>query len=455
MNTNTSKRSIGAASIGNFGEIYDFAVFGFSAPFLAAHFFPASAPGAAMLMIFATYAVAFVARPVGGLLFGYLLDTIGRVRVLAMTIWMMAAGTALMGILPDYDTLGIAAPILLMVCRFLQGLALGGESTGSAAFILESAPDGKRGLWVGIITLFANVPNCFVALMLLGLQALISKESYQDWGWRIPFLMGGLIGIVGYWLRRSLDDPEEYKQAARATPFRNPLRAVTRSGLKSIMHVAMIIPVGTVSAYLLLGFTYTFLVKQIGVDSKVALFSNAAAIAVFAAFLPIGGALSDRFGRKPILFVGTLWIGLFAYPAIRLISHGTLMDVVIGQLIIAVGSGLFGGASFVAAVELFPTSFRATGHAIAFQLTVAVFGGTSPFVNAWLVSIFHSPLAPGLYVTIVAAFNFILIFFVPETRGVDLRTSVDAGASSHAYRVHEGRVGSRGSEDVGKKLPYR
>jgi len=420
----TTKRTLSAASIGNFGELYDFAVFGFSVPFIAAHFFPGSDPNAAILNTFAIYAVAFFARPVGGLMFGYLLDRVGRVKVLAITIWLMAGGTAMIGMLPTYESIGIAAPALLVACRFVQGLAVGGETTGSTSFVLESAPEKRRGFWVGIVYFFGNIPNAFVAFMLIGLQLLTGKAAYIDWAWRIPFLMGGLIGIVGYWVRRNLEDPEEYKLAAKKDPSATPLRVLTRSGLKSILCVSMIMSLQSVASYYLLGFTYTFLVKQAGLESKMALLSNAIAIAAYAVTIPIGGALSDRFGRKTVLTGGALWIALIAWLSIRLASNGTLLDAILGQALIAIGIGFYGSATFVASAEFFPTSFRATGHAIAYQATVAILGGTSPLVCAWLVRALHSPLAPGWYVTAVAAATVVLVRFIPETKDVDLRTSI-------------------------------
>jgi MHS family proline/betaine transporter-like MFS transporter len=448
MNGNTTKRTLSAASIGNFGELYDFAVFGFSIPFIAAHFFPGSDSTAAILNTFAVYAVAFFARPVGGLMFGYLLDRVGRVKVLAITIWLMAGGTAIIGLIPTYETAGIAAPILLVICRFAQGLAVGGEITGSASFVLESAPRNKRGLWVGIISFFANIPNAIVAFMLIGLQLLTGKEAYLDWAWRIPFLAGGLIGIVGYWLRRNLEDPEEYKQATQKASSTHPFHGLRQSGLKPILCVSMIMSLQSVAAYYLLGFTYTFLVKQAGLDPKLALLSNAIAIAVYATTIPIGGALSDRYGRKKVLTAGSLWIALVAWFSIRLIANGTLLDAIVGQVIIAIGIGIYGSAALVAAVEFFPTSFRATGHAIAYQLTVAVLGGTSPLVCAWLVRALQSPLAPGWYVTIVAVATVFLIRLIPETKDVDLRTSIEGLASRDSSEILAEPAASRGTRDI-------
>jgi MFS transporter, MHS family, proline/betaine transporter len=429
MSKSGSTRVLGAASIGNFGEIYDFAVFGFSVPILSTHFFPRGNPAAAILSTFAVYAVAFFARPLGGLMFGLMADRVGRVKVMAATVWLMALGTALVGVLPTYAEIGIGAPLLLVACRIAQGLALGGETTGSTSFVLESAPDDRRARWVGFIFVFAHLPNTLVALMLLGIQMWAGSTAYEDWVWRIPFLAGGLIGIVGFWLRRSLDEPEEFKQAARKTRGRNPLLSATGPGINGMLYVAMIQPIQTVSSYLLLGFLYTFLVREAKLDSTSALLSNGIAVAVLAVCIPVGGMLSDRFGRKRILSLGAIWLALAAYPAVQLASTGTLAGALIGQILLAIGIGIYDGPCFTAAPEFFPTAFRATGHAISYQLAVAIFGGTTPLVSAWLVSRFETPLAPAYYVTFVAVACLFAIQFVPETKGVSLRTSVGPASS--------------------------
>lgn len=418
-------RTLAAGSIGNFGEIYDFAVFGFSVPVLAALFFPGSNRAAAILSTFAVYAVAFLARPLGGLMFGTLADRIGRVKVMAMTVWLMALGTAFMGLLPTYAEIGLAAPILLVMCRFAQGLALGGETSGSTSYIIEAAPDDRRGQWLGFTLVFSHLPNAVVAGLLIALQAA-SSTAYAEWLWRIPFLLGGLIGVVGFWLRRSIDEPEEFKQAARKTKGDSPLRAALRSGgVKGMLHVVMIQPIYSVGAYLLLGFMYTFLVRVAKLEPMSALVSNAIAVIVLSVLLPVGGRLSDRFGRKRIMTLGAAWLALAAYPAIHLAASGTFAGAVIGQLLLAIGLGINGGANFVAAPEFFPTSFRATGHAISYQISVALFGGTSPFIAAFLTQAIGTPLAPAFYVMAISVACLIATQFVPETRGVRLRTSVE------------------------------
>jgi MHS family proline/betaine transporter-like MFS transporter len=432
-------RTLSAGSIGNFGEIYDFAVFGFSVPILSTHFFPGSDRTAALLSTFAVYAVAFFARPLGGLLFGVMADRLGRVRVMATTVWLMALGTAVIGLLPTYATVGIAAPVLLVLCRIAQGLALGGETTGTTSFILESAPDDRRGGWIGLTLIFSHLPNALVAGLLIGLQLTAGATAYADWVWRVPFLAGGLIGIVGFWLRRNLDEPDEFKQAARRTDSKSPLRAAMREGgLKGMLNVAMIQPIQTVGSYLLLGFMYTFLVRVAKLEPTLALLTNGAAIVVLSFMIPLGGVLSDRVGRKRILTFGAAWMAFAAYPGVHLAASGTITGALLGQLLLVIGVGLYGGACFVAAPEFFPTSFRATGHAISYQLSVAVFGGTTPFIGTLLVQMSGSPLAPAYYVAFVAVACLILTQFVPETRGVRLRTSgTSSSDDGSSAAVHE------------------
>lgn len=442
--TNTKKtsprRTLAVGAIGNFGEIYDFAVFGFSIPILSVHFFPGSDRTAALLSTFAVYAVAFVARPLGGLMFGYLADRLGRVRVMAMTVWLMALGTAVIGLLPTYATIGIAAPLLLLLCRIAQGLALGGETTGSTSYIVESAPQNRRGYWLGFTLIFSHLPNAVVAGLVIALQLGAGEQAYSDWMWRIPFLLGGVIGLVGFWLRRSIDEPEEYKEARQASKAsktrKNPLIAAIKcGGLRGMMHVFMVQPAFSVGAYLLLGFMYTFLVQVGKLDSTSALVSNAIAVIVLSALLPLGGLLSDRYGRKRVLSVGAVWIALSAYPAMHMAASGTFAGAVFGQILLAIGLGIYGAPSFVAAAEFFPTSFRATGHAISYQTSVAMFGGTCPLIAAYLSQTFDSPLAPAFYVTAIAIICLITTQFVPETRDVNLRTSVTNNAAEPSQNL--------------------
>lgn len=417
------KRSLAAGSIGNLCEIYDFAIFGFSIPILSQYFFPNSNPTTALLSTFAAYGAAFIARPFGGILFGMMADRVGRIAVLTVSIWMMALGTMVIGILPTYQSIGIAAPILLLLCRVAQGLAMGGETTGNAAFILESAPSNKRGRWIGWTWFFGYTANAAAALLITILQYTGGAEAYSSWVWRVPFLMGGLVGLVGFWLRRSLDDPKEFKEAMRTEDESNPLRSLGQSGKRSVLHVIMVQAPLAVGANMMTAFLYPFLIREGGLAAPTALFCNAAALIVLAIMMPISGVLGDRFGRKPVLFAGGLLMALVAYPGLSLAASGTVQAAFLGQVLLALGVGLYGGTAFTTMPELFPTSFRATGHAIAYQLGTVIFGGTAPLIAAWLASE-YMPLAPAGYIIVIGIFGAIAARIIPETSQTDLRTSV-------------------------------
>lgn len=431
MNSNARRRLVGG-SVGNVGELFDFSIYGLSAPALAAHFFPAGSSTAATISTFGVYAVSFAARPFGGVLFGFLGDRRGRIRTLTVTVLLMGGGTMVTGLLPSYSAVGIGAPLLLVVCRLAQGLSFGGETTGSYSYVAESAPDGKRGRWIGVSACFVYVPTAAAALVVLAVHRGLGDSAYLDWGWRLPFLLGGAVAVVGLWLRLRLDDPEEYRQARAAQPealARNPLRAMAQAPraklLKSMALVVLLEAPWGVGAYLLTGYMYAYLVEVAGLGATAALLSNACAALVLALMLPFLGALSDRVGRRVMLAAGSLWLFATAYPSFKLAGSGTILGAFTGQLLLAAGLGLYVSAVAVTFVELFPTRIRYTSHGLITNIAVAIFGGATPLIASSLVSGFHSSVAPAVYsMVLIGVFGFAGVLLVPETSRVSLRTSV-------------------------------
>ncbi len=433
MSVVSDRRRLLGGSIGNLAEIFDYSVYALSAPALAVHFFPADHPTAALLGTFAVYAVAFFVRPLGGVLFGYLGDRVGRLSVLTATVLLMGAGTMLTGLLPTFDSIGVAATILLVFCRLLQGLSMGGETTGGWSYIAESAPEGKRGRWIGVAGCFAYVPNAAAALFIFGVQLGFGQEVYLEWGWRVPFLVGGLIAAVGFWLRYTLDDSEEFKDVARereeAASVDTDGPAIqwreTLSARKSMVLVILTQVPQAVGAYLIQGYMFTYLVKVAGVDSTTALLSNAVGILVIGLGMLVFGRVGDRIGRKPLLFAGAIWLIVTAWPAFALAGSGTVAGAYFGQLLISVGVSVFASAYFVMSVELFPTAVRCRSHGISYNLAVAIFGGTTPLIATLLVNGTGSPLAPAWYAMILmTVLGLVGIIMTPETRGLSLRHSV-------------------------------
>ena len=272
LHKDSPTRKLLGGAIGNMGEQFDYSIYAFTAPIIALNFFPSSNPVAALLNTFVVYALSFVARPFGGVMFGYIGDRFGRLAVLTWTVVLMGVGTMLIGLLPSYSSVGVLAPILLVVCRLLQGLSLGGETTGVESYIAESAPDGKRASWTSLVMSFAYIPVALVACFILGLRTVMGDAAFEAWGWRIPFLLGGVVAFAGYLLRRNLDDPDEYLEAKAEA---DQLALVPKSGesvahalgqsfktRKSMLLVILLLAPQSVAAYLLTGYMYTYLVKE-------------------------------------------------------------------------------------------------------------------------------------------------------------------------------------------------
>lgn len=418
-------RRIIGASIGNFAEAYDFFLYGISAPVLATHFFPGSSPAAAVLGSLAVYAVAFVVRPLGGVIFGFLADRRGRVVVLTLTVLLIGVSTLLTGLLPTYASIGLAAPTLLVLCRVLQGVSMGGETSGSYSYIVESAPEGKRATWVASVACWSIVPAAFAGVFILALRTGLGEHSYLGWAWRIPFVVGGLLAVIGFWLRRRLDDAQEFKDAVAEDPIENPLRTVFKYHGRAIVTVILLLSIQAVTFNMVLGYMSTYLAKDSSISPGLAVLSNTVAIVMLGLLLPVFGVITDRVGRKPVLIAGATWLILLSFPAFELIASGTTIGAFAGQLIIVVGATITASSSYVVVLELFPTSVRGTGHAFSYNVGNAVFGGTAPLFAALLITGTGISAAPAFLIIAVALLGLVVTIFTPETRNVQLRSAAE------------------------------
>ena len=389
------RRAITAAGIGNVLEYYDFGVYGFLASVIARKFFPGTDEVAALLAAFAAFGIGFLARPLGAVVLGRLGDVRGRKSALVTTILLMAVGTVGIGLIPDYAAIGVLAPLLLVVCRVLQGLSAGGEWGNATAFIVEWAPEGRRG-HLGSYSQVSIVGGVLMSSAVAALlNTLFTPEQIDAWAWRLPFLLGAVLLPVGLWLRRGIEETPRFRaeQAGETsglpdlgTPFGLMARAFGFTVL------------WTVSYYIMLTYLPTFTQRYAGLSASQALWANTAGLVALMVAIPFMGALSDRIGRKPMLIFCCLAFVVLAYPGFLLMLSGL---PVWGVALLQIGFNLvissFSGPGPAALVELFPTRSRTTLMSVGYSFSVAIFGGFAPFIATWLIQRTGTPVAPTFY----------------------------------------------------------
>ncbi|MHB1192932.1 MAG: MFS transporter [Longimicrobiales bacterium] len=432
-----SRRAVTAAVVGNVLEWYDFAVYSFLAGIIGKTFFPSGDPTAELLASFAVFGVGFLARPLGGLVIGRLGDVKGRKAALLVTIFLMATGTVLMGLAPSYASVGIAGPAVILVARLMQGFSAGGEWGGSTAFIVEWAPEGKRG-WYGSFQQMSVGAGLFLGS---GTAALLSSAlSVQDmeaWGWRIPFLLGGLLGPVGIWMRRTLEETPAYLRDREAQRGEEAGRAASH-GLTGAADGATASPapgpVGlaarafgftvlwTVSYYIFLNYMPSFTERHAQLSRAQALWSNTVGLVVLVVAIPLWGRLSDRLGRRPLLLACCAAFVVLPWPVASFLASGPPFAAIIAiQVLMAVVIAVFSGTGPAAIAEIFPTRSRSTWMTVGYALAVAIFGGFAPYVATWLIRETGSPIAWVYYVMAAAVVSGAVIYRLEETAFEALR----------------------------------
>jgi MHS family proline/betaine transporter-like MFS transporter len=412
-----SRRAIYAATIGNVMEWYDFGVFGYLAGALALNFFPKDDPASGLLNTFLIFGVGLVFRPVGGIVIGRLGDTSGRKPALVLTILLMAIGTVIIGVLPTFASIGVAAPVLLLLARLLQGFSAGGEWGGSTAFMAEWAEDGRRGFY----TSFQQMSVAGGSLLGVGLAALLTSvlgtEAVNAWGWRIPFLLGGLFGPIGLWLRSAVDETPPYRELVAAgdtAEASTPRHALQAFGFTILW---------TVSFYVFLTYMPTYTRTQLHLSPAQALWASTASLVALVVLVPLMGALSDRIGRKALLLCSCTLCFLLPVPAFYVLTQGYygFGVVVLVQIAFSFAIAPFSGPGPAAIAEIFPTRGRSAWMSSSYALAVAIFGGFAPYVSQWLIDVTGSKMAPTAYVMAAAAISFATIAGLRETAHVPLR----------------------------------
>lgn len=416
------RRAAVGASVGNAVEWFDFAVYGYLAATLGALFFPSNNPTASLLASFAVFGAAFFVRPLGGFVFGPMGDKIGRQRTLAFVIILMSAATFAMGLLPTFATIGIWAPLLLVILRLLQGFSAGGEFGGASAFLAEYSPDERRGYLVSWIEFSAVGGFMLGSATVLVLTTGLGEDAMSSWGWRIPFLLAGPLGIVGLYIRLRLEDTPEFRALEGAGEVSgSPLRDTLAQNWKEILQVAGLVIIQNVGFYIVLVYMPTYFTQELAFTSTGASLSTVATLLVAMALIPPLGALSDRVGRKPVLATSCIGFALLSYPLFMLMQLGSLLAAVLAHVTLGVLLAIFLSTTIAALTELFPTRVRYGGFSIGYNVSVAIFGGAAPFLATFLISVTGNPLAPAFYLIAGAVATLLVLLTLTETARTPLR----------------------------------
>jgi len=418
------RRAIAASAIGNATEWYDFGVYAYLASTMGAVFFPATHdPVLALLAAYGVFAVAFVIRPLGGIVLGPLGDRLGRRRVLSLTVLMMAGATVLIGVLPGYATIGAAAPLLLILCRLVQGFSTGGEYGGAATFMAEYAPDRRRGFF-GSFLEFGTLCGTMAGVGAVTICTVtMSDATLLAWGWRIPYLLAAPLGLVGFYLRNRLQDTPVFRElrdtGATERTTGAQVREIARHWRPMLVCMGLVTMLN-ITDYTLLTYMPEYLTGPLRLTAGTALLVTIAAMALMLAVITHVGRLSDRVGRKPLWYTSAIGFLVLSLPAFLLMGQGWATAVaglaVLGLLLVLQLGTI--SATFPA---LFPAHVRYAGFAVSYNLATSLFGGTAPLVNTAMIDATHDPYFPAYYLMGACAVGLVALLFAPETARASLR----------------------------------
>jgi MFS family permease len=413
-----------ASLLGTILEFYDFLLYGYVAPVFAVLFFPSTNALASLMAVFVTFAVGYIGRPVGAILFGHIGDRIGRKQALMLTLFIMGLASFLTALLPTFQQIGIMAPIILVMLRLMQGLALGGEFGGGLTLTGEFAPKQNRGFWVGILQMSQGGGSIAASGSVAILSVVMSASGFQATGWRWLFAFGVVVALIGLALRTGISEsPLFEKKKATAVIEKVPVLDVLKTHWKMVLNGMGVGLFGTVMVYLTSVFAVSYMITVSQVSLATATLITSIGVIPYIVFSPISGWLADKFGRRPVGMLGFVGALVFIYPYFLLLSSGVLVLMILAQAIIFTCQAM---ALVSAAIitEIFPTRARVTGVNLTYQLYVTIFGGTTPFIATYLLAVTGGwRLAPMIWAIIGIIISIISLLVIRETKGEDLATT--------------------------------
>ena len=407
----TNRRAVAAGAVGSLVENYDFAVYGYLTPVFAGLFFATGDGASALLAALATFASAYLLRPVGGLVFGHIGDRMGRRASLTIVLLGMAVATFAIGVLPTYAAIGVGATALLVLARVAQGLAAGGEIPGAAAYVAESSPAGRRGFNCSLMQLAVVAGTLLGSAEVALLTRVLDTEAMREWGWRIPFLIALPLGVVGLYIRLRLEDTAEFRSLRETRQVaRVPVLELFRTRSRLLVHGFTVAVAYFAGYYVVYIYLPVWLQATVRVAPGVASLSTTLTLLSALVVIPVAGLLSDRYSRRALLFAGAGGMAVLALPAFALLQTGSTAAVIAGQLLLGLPVATLIGISLVVLTELFSADVRCTGSGVAINVAAVTFGGAAPLVCAWLVQVTGVVIAPAFYLVVAAVPTLIAVW---------------------------------------------
>lgn len=435
------RKALGGTMVGNTMEWYDVGVFGYLIATMGPVFLPEADPAVQTLFLLGTFAATFLARPLGGVVFGWLGDKVGRQKVLAATLFIMAASTFAVGLLPGYAQIGIWAAALLVLLKLVQGFSTGGEYAGATTFVSEYAPDKRRGYFASFLDLGSYMGFAIGAALVSALQLTLGQAAMEEWGWRIPFLIAGPLGVIAVYFRSkieespqfqaALDAQEESGKAAVASnedTSNGPVRLVKVFWRQILLAMLLVAAANTVG-YALTSYMPTYLTESKGYDPVHGTLLTIPVLVAMALCIPLTGKLSDRIGRRPVLWIGAVSTIVFAIPAFWLIGLGSIASTLAGLALVAFPVTFYVSNLASSLPALFPTASRYGGMGIAYNFAVAIFGGTTPFIIQGLIGLTGNDMMPAYYLMATSLVGAVAIYFLRESAQKPLPGSMPSVAT--------------------------